>query len=173
MKRCSIQCNYWGSNLFSSQFFPQDALQGNCRSQAGGCAGHAQTQILCISCHKQSLSTWGCTILYNYGNSKDKQCLQVFQIHVHTISGFVLWISHEFLKCCPNQPLNKQNFRSGLNTMRTSYFMWYTSLLLAKEMVLAFTIYGQPHSQQGKESMFPLQFLLEEFSHDEQHYKIC
>jgi hypothetical protein len=110
--------------------------------------------------------------LYNYGNSKDKQCLQVFQIHVHTISEFVLWISHEFLKYCPNQPLNKQNFRSGLNTMRTSYFMWYTSLLLAKEMVVAFTIYGQPHSQQGKESMLPLHFLLEEFSYDEQHYKI-
>lgn len=56
--------------------------------------------------------------------------------------------------------------------MRTSYFMWYTSLLLAKEMVVAFTIYGQPHSQQGKESMLPLHFLLEEFSYDEQHYKI-
>jgi hypothetical protein len=71
----------------------QDALQGNCRSQAGGCAGHAQIQILLISWHKQSsLSIWDCTILYNYGN------FEVFQIHVHTISGFVLWISRGFLK---------------------------------------------------------------------------
>ncbi len=65
----------------------------------------------------------------------------------------------DFWSVCPNQPLNKQNFRSGLNTMRTrSYFMWCTFLQLAKEMVLAFPICCQPRFQQGKESMLPLHF---------------